>query len=211
MRMPMFGFLVLGFLLIAVVLAIACYLVFRSGEPGKTKLSGCAGCAIGFGLLSLAGIGALGCTAIAFIDAGNEAVRHGPIKSFEWRWPRDRHEHDEDAGEWDEGTDESSGDESSAGESDDSHALKLRVVVRGSADYSVAGQISRWLQEHTDGDITVSTRVRIENGDETTELEFGLPLSREEIEDIREDLERDAAGFELPEGVRVEIKDPHDD
>ncbi len=213
MRMPMFGFLVLGFLMFATIVAIACYLVFKSGEPGKTKLSGCAGCAIGFGLMSLAGIGALGCTTIAFIDAGNEAVRRGPIKSFEWRWPRERQDRDADAqeGEWDAGVDATESDESSADSSDDPYPLKLRVVVRGSADYAVVGQISRWFHEQTDGDISVRTRVRVEDGEETTEIEFGLPLSAEEIEEVRENLERDVPGFELPEGVRVEIKGDRDD
>ncbi len=220
MRMPMFGFLLLGFLFFAAIVAVACYLVFKSGEQGKTKLSGCAGCAIGLGLLSFAGLGALGCTAIAILDSGNEAVRHGPIKSFEWRWPRDRQDRDahvdEDA--WDAHDDESSsdgsgGDDASQDESnpDESHPFELRVVVRGSADYAIAGQISRWLHEQTDADVSVRTRVRIEDGEEVTELEFGLPLSNEELAEIRRNFERDVSGLPLPEGVRVEMKSPDED
>jgi hypothetical protein len=225
MRMPMFGFLLLGFLLFAAIVAVACYLVFKSGEQGKTKLSGCAGCAIGLGLLSFAGLGALGCTAIAILDSGNEAVRHGPIKSFEWRWPQGRHDRDAHAdehgrdthhGESSEGessTDGSGGDESNRDESDpnESHPFELRVVVRGSADYAVAGQISRWLHEQTDADVSVRTRVRIQDGEEVTELEFGLPLSDEELAEIRRNFERDVSGLPLPEGVRVEMKSPHED
>lgn len=215
MRMPMFGFLLLGFLLFAAVVAVACYLVFKSGEQGKTKLSGCAGCAIGLGLLSFAGLGALGCTAIAILDSGNEAVRHGPIKSFEWRWPQGRHDRDahadEDGSEAHDG--ESSGDASNRDESDpdESHSFELRVVVRGSADYAIAGQISRWLHEQTDADVSVRTRVRIQDGEEVTEIEFGLPLSDEELAEIRRNFERDVSGIPLPEGVRVEMKSPHDD
>jgi hypothetical protein len=216
MRMPMFGFLLLGFLLFATVVAIACYLVFKSGEQGKTKLSGCAGCAIGLGLLSFAGLGALGCVAIAAIDSGNEAVRHGPIKSFEWRWPRDRHadEHHDpfDAHEHESGSDASGTDESTDSSGGDSDTpFQLRVVVRGSADYAVAGQISRWLHEQTDADISVRTRVRITDGEEMTEIEFGLPLSNEELAEIRRKFERDVSGLPLPEGVRIEMKSPDED
>jgi hypothetical protein len=86
-RLPMFGFTCLSFLMLLVILAIATWLVFRSQEPGRTKLSGCAGCAVGFALLLIAGLGALGCTAVAVLTAPAEMVRHGPFKRFEFRWP----------------------------------------------------------------------------------------------------------------------------
>lgn len=204
MRMPMFGFLALGFLLFATVIAVACYLVFKSGEQGKTKLSGCAGCAIGFGLLAFAGLGALGCTAVAFLTIPDEAVRRGPIKSFEWRWPP-RHAHGPDAPD-------SPGSDRAEPEDAESHRFQLRVMVRGSADYAeVARAISSWLRDETDVDFSLRTHVRTEDGEEVTELEFELPLSGEDLDEIRSNLERAIPEFELSEGVRVEIKDPSDD
>jgi hypothetical protein len=56
----MFGFVLLVFLLLATILAVGVFLAFKSGEQGKTKLGGFAGCAIALALLVIAGLGAVG-------------------------------------------------------------------------------------------------------------------------------------------------------
>jgi len=89
LRMPMFGFFALGFLFFATVVAVAVWLAVRSGEKGTTKLGGFAGCAIALALLAIAGLGAIGALIVGLVSIPGEAVRHGPVKSFEWHWNSD--------------------------------------------------------------------------------------------------------------------------
>src|SRR5437867_2708302 len=85
-RLPMFGLLGLAFVLVCTILAIACWLVFRSGEAGKTRLSGCAGCAIGLALLGIAGLAAIALGTDVVVSIPDELVRRGPVKSITLEW-----------------------------------------------------------------------------------------------------------------------------
>src|SRR5690349_11472865 len=89
MHIPMFGFVLLAFLLLGVILAVAVFFAFKSGTAGQTKLSGPAGCLIALALLVIAGIGATGLAIVALVTIPAEAVKHGPVKSFELRFPED--------------------------------------------------------------------------------------------------------------------------
>jgi hypothetical protein len=195
-RLPMFGFTCLGFLMIGVILAVACWLAFRSGEPGKGKLGGFAGCMVALALLLIAGVGALGCTAVAFLGARSEMVRRGPVKSFQLEW-NDR----------DKGARE--GGEKGAGEpraEDESHALHLRVEMRGGD----ASEVTRWFKENTEGDLTISIATVEDPDGPLTRIDFGLPVTNEELAEIRRNFERDMPNLRLPKGIKVELKGEND-
>ncbi len=87
MHIPMFGFVLLAFLLLGVVLAVAVFFAFKSGNAGQTRLSGPAGCLIALALLVIAGIGAIGLAIVALVTLPAEAMKHGPVKSFELQFP----------------------------------------------------------------------------------------------------------------------------
>ena len=187
MRLPMFGFTLLSFLMLLVVIAIATWLVFRSGDGGKTKLSAPAGCAIGCAILLLGGLGALGCTAAVLISAPNEIVRRGPIERFELTWPDESQPAPADA--------------ATVGR----YPARIRLTLRdGGRAEELAGEISRWLREETDGDLSVEIRRQ----EQDTVLEFSLPATREELEDLRRDLRREFPRLRLPNRVEVDVRDP---
>jgi hypothetical protein len=195
MRFPMFGFALLAFLLLAVVVAVAVFFAFKSGEQGKTKLSGLAGCAIALALLMIAGIGAIGTIIVGVVSIPGEAVRHGPVKSFEWRWDHD----------------------SSAPDPDEPHStskhspLHVRVELRGTADTQ---SVMRWIRKRTDADTAISVHdERDANGEEFTVIEISPRLDahdRREVEELFDELESELPELRLPSGGRVEIKRPDD-
>ena len=79
---PVFGFGCLGFVLVCTILAIACFLVFKSGAKGTTKLGAPAGCLVGCALVLVALLAAFGVTLVLVAHAKSELVRHGPVKSL---------------------------------------------------------------------------------------------------------------------------------
>src|SRR5689334_9200386 len=81
---PLFGFGCLAFVMICLIIAVACFLVFKSGEKGKTKLGAPAGCLIGCALVFVALLAAFGVTLVLTAHAKQELVRHGPFKRFEF-------------------------------------------------------------------------------------------------------------------------------
>src|SRR5438034_7536604 len=87
--LPMFAFYLLAFLLVAAVLAVAVFLAFKSGAQGQTKLGGCAGCAIAFALLLVAGLGAVGIGFVALMHLPNQALRRGPFRRFHMEFPEE--------------------------------------------------------------------------------------------------------------------------
>lgn len=205
-RLPMFGFTCISFLMLLVVLAIATWLVFRSGEKGTTRLSGCAGCAIGFALLAIAGLGALGCVAVAVIGAPVEMVRHGPFRKFEFHWPEDeQREGGEGSGDWETTEEGAAPGEPDLPGTSDRYPAHLSITLREDADLSeVAGAISEWLREESDGDLEV--RIRAGEGERETRLEFRLPISREELLELREELRRELPRLRLPERIEIEVR-----
>jgi hypothetical protein len=186
MSMPLFGFFGLGFLFFATIVAIAVWLALRSGEKGTTKLGGFAGCMIALALLVVAGMGALGCTAIAFLDAPNEIVRRGPVKSFEFHWD------DEDG---------------PSEESSEGTGVRLRFEIRGVDP----DQVTRWIRDNTDGDVTYSITTTESEGEKSVELDVSIPITEEELREFREEFRREFPDLRLPESLRVELRHEDED
>jgi hypothetical protein len=220
-HVPMFGFTVVAFLLVCTILAVATLLVFKSGERGTTKLGGCAGCAIGFALLAIAGLAALITVGVMLLTARSEIVRNGPIRSLELELDQDdngaRQAPGNRAAEPDHGADESTNGETDkslhpvAPESseapsaakDTGHAVHLKLVIRGK-EYPAA--ISDWIRDHTDGDVSVTVS---HQGDRTI-VDLGLPFTRDELKQFKHDMKKSLPGMKLPKGIKVDIKDADD-
>ena len=190
LRMPMFGFFGLGFLFFCTIVAVGVWLAVKSGEQGSTKLGGVAGCAIAFALLVIAGMGALGCTAIALMNTPNEIVRRGPVKRFEMRWGDEHgHEHGD-------------ADEEGVPAPDPEHAITLRFELEGVEP----SQITSWICDNTDHDVPYTiTTVAGEDGT-LLHVDVSLPITAEEVRRIREDFRRDFPNLRLPASVEVEIR-----
>jgi len=193
----MFGFFGLGFLFFCTIVAVGVWLAVKSGEQGSTKLGGVAGCAIAVALLVIAGMGALGCTAIALMNTPNEIVRRGPVKRFEMHWGDD-HEHGE--------ADEEAG-EKGVPAPDAEHAITLRFELEGVEP----GQITSWIRDNTDNDVPYTiTTVAGEDGT-VLHVDVSLPITTKEVHKIREDFHRDFPNLRLPESVEVELRHEEDD
>lgn len=198
LRMPMFGFFGLGFLFFAAVVAVAVWLAVRSGEKGSTKLGGFAGCAIAVALVVSAGMGALGCTAIALLNTPNEIVQRGPVKRFQFRWGEDHREHHATETE-----------EAEAPEQDPEHAVQLRFEIEGVE----ADEVARWIREHTDSDIpyAISTTTTIDGEERLVHLDVSLPISEDEVRRMREAFHRDFPDLRLPVSIDVELRTDRED
>lgn len=195
LRMPMFGFFGLGFLLFATIVAVAVWLAVRSGEKGSTKLGGFAGCAIALALLVIAGLGALGCTTIALLNTPNEMVQRGPVKSFEFHWD-DEH-----------GLRHEVGDEDEWEARDEDSAVRLRFEIQGVEP----GQVTRWIRENTDGDVSFTITTSEDEEGKVVHLDVSLPISEDEVRRFREDFHRDFPDLRLPESIKVELRHEDDD
>lgn len=187
-RMPMFGFSCLGFLLVCAILAVAAWFVLRTGKDGQAKIGGLGGCAIALALLLVAGVAAVGCSAVAFLGARMEAVRRGPVRDVTLLWETPEDAREELA-------------------RDERHAVLLRIELR---DVEDAATITRWFRENTDGGLTISVQEKDGPEGPVTVIEVGLPISREEVLEVKRELEREIPSLRIPEGVRVEVKDPND-
>jgi hypothetical protein len=205
----MFGFAAFAFLIVCAILAIATFLVFKSGAQGETKLGGCAGCAIAFALVLVAGLAAAMCAGVMVVNTQSELVRRGPVRSVELDFgehggdfdvaPAPDMESPADAGE----SREHGGDSVDA-PADKRHAVHLKLVIRGDG-YPTA--ISDWVRENTEGDVSVTMKTE---GDRTV-VDFGLPITREELRQFKRELESSIPGMKLPKGIKIEIKDDSDD
>ncbi|MBL8859475.1 MAG: hypothetical protein JNL28_13265 [Planctomycetes bacterium] len=193
MLFPMFGFALLAFLILALVVAVAVFFIFKSGEQGKTKLNGCAGCAIGFALLAIAGLGALGLVFVSVVSLPSEAVRHGPVKALEFHW------------------DESAPAPDEPGRQAAASPLHVRVEMRGVKDHA---DVMKWLRKRTKSETHIAVHEEVgEDGEAYTVAELSLPVSknqRRELKELRSQLERDMPDFNIPSGVRIELRGPND-
>jgi len=222
-HVPMFGFTVLSFLIVCAILAVATYLVFKSGEHGTTKLGGCAGCAIGFALLLIAGIAASITAGVILLTSRAEIVRHGPIRRLELDLD---HGHDEDdsstipaePGESEPSRaehDDSSasgaekalhpvapqaGESAGSASTDASHAVHLRLTIRGK---EYPPEIADWIREHTSGDVTVTVTHR---GDRTI-VDLALPVARADVDQFKREMKESFPGMKLPKGIKIDIKE----
>jgi hypothetical protein len=186
----MFGFALLAFLLLAVVIAVAVFFAFKSGEQGKTKLGGFAGCLIALALLVIAGMGAIATMIVAAVSIPGEAMRHGPVRSFEWHWNSD-----------------DAPDAPHAADSD--AAFRVRVELRGTADNQ---SVMRWIRKNTDERTMLSVHEETDSkGEPCTVIDITPRLDVRDKRDLREifeSLQRDLPELKLPAGGRIEIKDP---
>jgi len=201
----MFGFVLLGFLSICVILAVACFLAFKSGKEGTTKLGTGAGCLVALGLVFVAGLSALGCTAIAFLNAPNEVIRHGPFRRVEAHWPDLHADASEPA---DEPADEPAGEQAGeqAGEPRDSEGLRLRIEMDGGDP----AEVTRWFREHTDEDLTVSVESVEGPAGPRTRIDIEIKIPESDLHDIRRDFQRDLPNLNLPNGLSIELKSADD-
>jgi hypothetical protein len=211
LHFPMFGFVVFAFLVVCGILALATFLVFRSGAQGETKLGGCAGCAIGFALLLIAGIAAAMCAGVMIATTKSELLRRGPVRSLQLEFPD--HDHDAEApapgaphseSESEESREHGGAAPSEPAEKGAQHPVHLKLIVRGD-EYPAA--ISEWVRENTKGDVSVTTT---REGDRTI-IDFGLPFSREDLADFKRELREAMPDMKLPKSIKVEIKDADDE
>ncbi|MBK7878145.1 MAG: hypothetical protein IPJ77_21000 [Planctomycetes bacterium] len=224
LHVPMFGFTCLAFLLIYVVIAVAILLVFKSGEKGTTKLGGFAGCMIGLGLFGIAGLMALGTGLVMTLNAWNEAVRRGPVKSFEFhfddgsrlhgaegeRTTRDWEPEGEHGGEHGgelSTEDRAAGAEELGGMDAAPGRGKLEIVVL-LRDEGAATTVIDWVREHVDADLSTEWGTVSTDEGEFTRVTFTAELERAELERVKSDLQRDFPGFELPTGGKIELREP---
>jgi hypothetical protein len=229
-HVPMFGFTVLAFLIVCGIIAIATFLVFKSGQQGTTKLGGCAGCAIGFALLAIAGLATAVCVGVMILTTQDELVRHGPVRSLELELgdhdtadehaipPESDGKDSDSAAEMGQGESnaearpEESDDHKLApgalrpvteGRKDTQHPVHLKLVIRGK---EYPAKISEWMREHTEGDVSITMTTQ---GDRTV-VDFGLPFTREELKQFKRDLKEALPHMKLPKGIKVQIKDEDD-
>ena len=194
-RLPMFSFACISFLMLGVILAVACWLAFRSGKAGTTKLGGPAGRLVAFALLVVAGLGAIFCITIAVIDAPNEILRNGPVRRIEAHWP-------------DGPTESGSGGSGAAARPDGKspRGLHLRIEMTGGDEAA----ISRWLRDKTDGDVTFTVDTVDGPEGRITRIDAVIPISEHDLRDLQRDLERDLPNLNLPSGVKIELRGKDD-
>jgi hypothetical protein len=199
LRFPMFAFFGLGFLLFCAIIAVAVFLAVKSGREGSTKLGGFAGCAIALALLVTAGIGAIGCTAIAIVNAPNEFVQRGPVKRLEL------HLDDDGAPARAGGTPGEDEPEDESAPLDEKHAVSLRFDIAGiDSARSRAGSATT---RTATSPYTISTEVG--EGGEVLHLDVSLPISRRELRRFRANFHRDFPDVRLPRRVEIELR--HED
>lgn len=216
-----FGFTCIGFLAICVVLAVAVWIFVRSGEKGATKLNGAAGCAIGGGLVFVAGLMALGIAVVLALDVAREAKN-------EFRESMAEFDFDTHMGDDADEHDDMSLDESTH---EHAHSGGLRATTPADA----APRVELHVRFHSNGDeaseAAVSTarswlRANV-NADQTTRHEFGelgydssgklastvdieFELSAEDAAAFEQALRAEWPDLKLPGGATIELRrTPH--
>ena len=214
-KLPMFGFTFLAFAAVIVILSIGAWFVFKSGEKGETKLGGCAGCALGFALFLLGGLVSLAFLGVALVNTSSESIKRGPFKSFELQYeePGEKGSDSADSsasnGHPDKPLERVPDSEKSEAGADkaksDSPHLRLSITMRADGD---TGKVMEWLRENTDVDWVISTTRKTTDQGELEVIVISLPLPREDMDELKRNLERDAPGMKLPKGIKIEVKDP---
>ncbi len=188
---PLFGFGCLVFIGIGVMLAVATYFVFRSGEKGSTKLTAPAGCLVGCALLAIAGVAGLGVVFVLALHAKQELVRHGPFRKFELELEPPR----------------SSVGPAAPGETRTQHA-RLTIELSSAEGWAeVSEDVSRWLRAHLSTDIGVHAETRTGAGGARTILTFDVDVPEKDLDGLRRDLREILPTLRLPAHVSAELKD----
>ncbi len=189
----MFGFGCLGFVLVCTILAVACYLVFRSGEKGTTKLGAPAGCLVGCALVFVAMLAALGVTLVLSFHAKQELVRHGPFKRFEFDLePRG----------------ERPATPEQPGAAPATRHARLTIELKSDQGWAdLSEDITGWLREHVPGDIGVRVEARQGPNGPVTALVFDVDVPERDLADLRRDLREVLPTLRLPQHLEAELRD----
>lgn len=188
---PLFGFGCLVFIGIGVMLAVATYFVFRSGEKGSTKLTAPAGCLVGCALLAIAGVAGLGVVFVLTLHAQQELVRHGPFKKLELEL-EPPHTHALPAGQ---------------GETRTQHARLVIELSSVEGWAEVSEDVSRWLRAHLETDIGVRVEAQDSGQGPRSVLTFEADIPEQDLEELRRDLRQILPTLRLPAHVRAELRD----
>lgn len=191
----MFFSVILAFLLLCTILAVGVWFALRGAvDPGRTRVSGPAGCAIGCALLVIFAFGVLITGAVVIANLPNEWARHGPVERFSLRWKESQRSAEADAG-------------MRASEPVDP-TLYAEIELRPGSD---AGPVLRLLRREASSGLVVSVRSVERDGVERTLIGIEAPLDehdRRELRDLLRDLRTEFD--ELPEGIVVDIRGPND-
>ena len=197
----------LGYLFVVSVLAVAVWLVLRRSKDGRG--SGCGGCLIALALFFAAALGAVGCTALTVAGLSSEVVRHGPVRSVEFRWTDST---ERQLADWRAERDEHRPRRWQRPSSDDErYPVRLRIELDRDIDVS---RLSRWIRDELDGDVLLRYEALSgengENGENgpRARLDFGLPIDPEDIDEFQRELRRELPELDLPDSVKIEIRDP---
>jgi len=194
-RMPIFGFAVLAFLLLCAILAFAVWFATRGvADPGRSRINGPAGCAIGCALLAIAGLGAIATLAVVLVNVPAEFARNGPFERLELRYEGDLPP-DEDPSNSEPRTDP---------------RVHAEIELRPGYD---AAPVLHVLRRELSADLDLTVRSIERDGATRTVIEVDAPLdarARRELRKLLRDLERDLPDLELPAGIVLEIRGPND-
>lgn len=190
-RMPMFGFAVLAFLLLCAVLAFAVWFATRGAvEPGRSRVSGPAGCAIGCALLVMAGLGTIATVAVVVVNLPDDGrwIRHVSTDRIELGY-------------------ELSGDEGSEvvaperGEISATRSFFAEIELRPGAD---AGPVLSALRRQLDAGVDATVRSVTRDGTERTVIGLTAPEDEAARRALGEALRR----LELPKDDVLEVRGP---
>jgi hypothetical protein len=188
----MYYFVILAFLLLCTILAVGIWFALRgAADPGRTRVSGPAGCAIGCALLVVFGFGVLVTGAVVVANLPGEWARHGPVERFSLRWK------------------ESAGPDAPHGLAPVDPTLYAEIELRPGHE---AGPVLRLLRSKVSSGLVVNVHPVERDGVERTVIGIEAPLDehdRRELRDFLRELRTNDSG-ELPEGIVVDIRGPND-
>lgn len=200
-RMPVFGFAVLAFLFLCAILAFAVWFATRgAADPGKSRINGPAGCAIGCALLAIAGLGAIATAAVIVVNLPFEWARHGPIGRMELRY--------DDAG--DDARDDLGDDARDGGLRRVEPRVHAEIELRPGYE---AAPILRVLRDEVSSGLDVTVKSVERDGVARTVIEIDAPLdeqARKELDEALRELRQELPELELPRGIVLEIRGPND-
>ncbi len=197
--LPMFGFVVLAFLLLCTILSFAVWFATRGTvDPGRTRISGPAGCAIGCALLAVTGLGAIATLTVVIVNLPAEWARRGPIERLALHYGN---EHDAD-----------SELEHATRDTDVPSPTSIHAEIELRPGYE-PGPILRVLRRKISSDLDVSVRTVERDGETRTLIEVDVPLddkARRELRQTLRELREELPELELPSGMVLEIRGPKD-
>lgn len=194
MLFPMFGFALLAFLLLAVLLVLAVWFATRgAADPARTRLSGPAGIAIGCAVLLVAAFGALATIVVVLVNLPGEIARRGPISRIELRYAEEEPARATD------------GPAREAGP-----RIRAEIELRPGVE---AGPVVAVLRRKIASDLDLDVRTIEREGARRTVIAVDGRLdarARRELADVLRDLREDLPGLDLPAGIVVEVRGPDD-